>query len=141
MSIYSGIRSDLRGILQGIAGIPDVAWEGRPYTVTVGTPYIRERLIPVDSEVATLGKDGWTEESFIYLLQIVWPMGGRLSEAEDLADSVRVRFYSGAGVGTPVMNGRITGAERRAVMVEPDWMHVPVRVYGFVYRETVQVVP
>lgn len=139
MTIYRDIQSDLRNTLMGVPGLPDVAWQGRRYEIRQGVPYIREMLRPETAPPVTLGFDGYTRETFTYILTIFWPPDNPLFDLYDLADAIRVRYNVGARVGSQDVHGRITYAVSRALMVEKDWWSLPVRVTGFVHRPTLSI--
>ena len=57
-SFHGDIRAGLRQRLALLSGLPAVDYEGRPYTPTVGTPWLSEQFMPVQSVVSATGLGG-----------------------------------------------------------------------------------
>lgn len=144
VSIWRHVRADLRRILLGVPGIPDVAWElapGKPYQPTVGVAYLRERIEKGSSETASLGDRGTTEEQGIYLIDLYWPRALAQVDGEDLADAIRLAFWHGRAVssaGPDPITGRVTSSVARTAIPSDGWTIFPVRIAFFVRRLTRQ---
>jgi hypothetical protein len=152
MSVWRGIRSDLRAILLTVAGIPDVRWEGKSKIYTAGgavadiepaagVPWIKEKLAKAGAETVTLGAWGQTQEGGIYMLDLYWPANGIMHEGEDLADKIRLAFYHGrevAASGPDQVTGTVTSAEARDMIEGDGWLIFPIRIEFYFRRFTRQ---
>ena len=139
----SSVRSYLRQTLLTVApvgGLPAIAYEGRKYTPIVGTPWIREQLLPISAEVATLGPTGYVREEFVYRLTVYSPLTGssKLSDHENLVDLIRAKFFPGQEVRDSLSRyfGIVTEAARGYSLTEPDWIGTPVSIRGYYHRAT-----
>ena len=125
------LRQALRQRLIGLSGLPPEAqraWEGRSFTPTKNTPWLRERLMPLDSRVVAPGHGGYEEHTVTYQISLFHPPGTDTQALELLAGRVRKHFQP----GTPIFHGWIKAwsqqATRSAVLAEPDWLQVAVSV-------------
>ena len=93
MSVFFDISAALDDRLNGMAGLPAVAWPNREFNPTTGALYLRPTMILGDtvggsSSGATI-KDMY---SGIYQVDIFAPSGQGKSEAAQMADAVADRF-------------------------------------------------
>lgn len=140
--IWTHIRADLRRVLLGIPGIPDVAYELAPvaYKPTPGVAYIRERVEKGNSTTATFGTFGETNETGIYHIDLYWP-DKLTADGERLADKIRLAFWHGreiASSGPDKISGGVTATSARSAIPSAGWVIFPVRVAFFVRRKTAQ---
>lgn len=141
-SIWRPIRADLRRILLGIPGVPDIALElaPKPADRPIGVAYIRERIEKGRSVTATLGTYGTTEERGIYVIDLYWP-DKLTAEGEDLADKIRLAFWHGreiASSGPDPIAGTVLASEARSAIPSAGWVIFPIRVSFYVRRLTAQ---
>lgn len=134
----SSVRSYLRSQLLTITGLPAVAYEGRPYTPVVGTSWIREQLFPIDAPIETWGSDGYVRESFHYRLTLFSPIGGRLTDHENMLDTIRALFHPGGEIrdAQSRYSGTVVEARRGMNITEPDWISATVTIDGYIHRAT-----
>jgi Bacteriophage related domain of unknown function len=139
----SSVRARMRELLltvSPVGGLPAIAYEGRAYTPVVGTRWIREQLVPISAEVATLGPTGYVREEFVYRLTVYSPLTGssKLSDHENLVDLIRAKFFPGQEVRDLSSRyfGVVTEAARGYSLSEPDWIGTPVSIRGYFHRAT-----
>jgi hypothetical protein len=141
-NIWTPIRAELRRILLGVTGVPDIAYELAPvkYVPTIGLPYIRERIEKGNSRTATLGTYGKIEEQGIYLIDLYWP--DRLQvDGEKLSDAIRCAYWHGREISSAEadpINGQVTSCDARSAIPAEAWVIFPIRVNFFVRRDTAQ---
>jgi hypothetical protein len=147
ISIWRGVRAELRRILLSISGVPDLAYElgegviAGAYHPTVGIPWIREAIEKGPSVTRTLGSYGMTEEQGILLIDLYWPKTGVKADGEDLADKIRLSFWHGREIGAAgpdFIKGRVISSESRRTVVGDIWVVFPIRITFFIDRMTRQ---
>lgn len=125
---YSDIRKGIRAILLAVTNpnmpLPaNIAWENRGYDPVVGTPWIRETLLPGEErQVAsdTLRGVG------IMQYDLFWPIGDGTETIEDLADDIKNAFKPVTVIGT---HSLVFKAERLPGTVEDErWYKLPIRL-------------
>lgn len=135
----SSVRSYLRSTLLTVSNLPAVAYEGRAYTPVIGTAWVRERLMPTDAMVATLGSGGQVREDFLYRLTVFSPFATlRLTDHEDLVDRIRAKFFPGQTVRdvNSTIFGTVIEVRRGTSLTEPDWISTPITISAYFYRAT-----
>lgn len=128
MSLHGDVRSALRQQLKTLSGLPSVEWEDRPFEPVVGTSYFREKLIPGNSGLKSIGPNGRIQHDGVWLLDVFVPSGKGSKEADDYAEAIMLAFAPGREL---VYNGqlvRIRQAYRSSGRPEADWYQVPVTV-------------
>jgi hypothetical protein len=141
-AILSAIRADLRRITLATPGLPPGLmwkWEGRAFAPVVGQPYVRERLMPINADTATLGSAGSQQEDALYYLDVYMPSDLTVTEGTDLADSFRSQFWAGRAIGSAAptpMWGNVINASQSQMIEGDGWNQYPVRVNFFVRRPT-----
>lgn len=136
-SVWRPVRGDLRRILLGVTGVPDIHYEGRRTVPTTGVAWLGEAIEKGNALPASLGSDGMVEETGIYLLDLNWPSSGSVADGEDLADKIRLAFYPGRGIassGADYISGRVISSRALRVVPLPDWTVFPVRIEFFFRR-------
>jgi hypothetical protein len=135
----SSVRSYLRQTLVTVTNLPAVAYEGRAFTPTIGVPWVREQLLPMQAPVETLGAQGLVREDFSYRLTVYSPTpGGKLSDHEDMVDAIRAKFFPGQVIrdlGSTIF-GIVTEARRSQSIIEPDWIGTAISIYAYFHRAT-----
>lgn len=140
-SVWRPIRGDLRRILLGVTGVPDIQYEARRIAPTTGVAWIGESIEKGNSRPVTLGRSGMVEEQGIYLLDLNWPSSSSFADGEDLADAIRLAFYPGRAIessGADFIKGGVLASVARRAVPLPDWTIFPVRVEFFFRRATRQ---
>lgn len=132
------IRSAFRERLLTLTGLPAQQWENKAYEPVLGTPYLKEKLMPAASRIASWGDasgtDGFVRDDGVYQLSLFYPAGDDTKAAEEMAMAIRSLFKP----GTVLLYGSLKIECRRSVKAtaveEPGWYQVPVSVTYFVYR-------
>ena len=141
MNYMSELRGQLRSILLlDVPNLPQVQWQGKVFKPSAEFPYIRERLDPVTSDTATLGRIGSAEERMIYNLDVFWPVTGFLQDAENMADALKTAYWIGRGLSlasTDKVYGSVLRVETRPVLEGAVFNLYPVRVVFFIRRPLV----
>lgn len=134
MSVYTDIRGALQVRAATASGFPAVAqrkYEGRRFTPTTGTTWVRMTLFPSSGRPAVVGGALHLHEG-LFQVDLFYPASGDpgTSAVETLGDAVKAVFQPG---GSPMTQGSeavtVRFAERSQVMEEePDWLRVMVTV-------------
>lgn len=138
--VWRFVRADLRRVLLGVPGVPDIAYEARPYSPTSGVAYIREALEKGPAATATLSTFGTVEERGIYQLDLHWP-AALTADGEDMADAIRLAYWHGrviASSGPDPIRGQVTRSRALRVVPGLQWTVFPIRVEFFFRRLTAQ---
>lgn len=134
MSWSQDIRGELRSILLRVPSLPAVAWEGRDFTPTARTAWIRERLAWLPAELVTTGGSyGTVSERGLYLLDLFAARDATTSAIDQLADAIRAAFKPGTPLGC-LRGGYVQSAARAANLFEPDWTQAPLTMRFYVHR-------
>lgn len=142
MNVENPIQSDLRRILLGIPGIPDVKWEGKRYEPSSGVAYLMERMDPVASRTETLGARGKTQDNYLYRLTLYWPMEKSLFEGRSITAAIRAAFYAGREVAGVIpetgaqMSGTVRSCETRPPVEGSVFTLLPIVVDFYIRRPT-----
>lgn len=136
MNASSEIQRALRLLLQGVPGLPTVAWDGQTFEPVPGSPWVRERIAWLSSEQITVGggTDGIVSERFLYLLDVFYPRDGSLAALNTMVDAIRSRFRPSTRIAV-LRGGYVQRAERADSRAEPGWLMVPITVRAYCYRD------
>ncbi len=132
-SIYDDIRTALEVELNGVSGLPEVAWENVSYTRTTGTPYVKPRLIPTIREPAVRGLNPQQYYQGLFRVDCCVPEGLGPSAADELADKIIDAFEATTDIAN---NGTIVSiryAEREQGMPDGAFFMVPVNISWYIY--------
>jgi len=158
-SIYDDIRAALEVKLDGVSGIPSVAWENLTFTRTTGQSYVAPRLIPTVREPAVRGLNPQIYYQGLFRVDCYVPEGLGPKAADDLVDKIIDAFEattsiyyepstnsilteSGAFITTEsgkkvlldgVINLSIRRAEREQGISDGAFFMVPVNVSWYIY--------
>lgn len=127
-TIHTNMRAAFRSWLQGVPSLPTVAWEGRLFTPTPGTPYVRESFRPISSEVRAIGPSGTIAHRMTGNLVLAYPIAKGTAEIEAMAGSILTRFKPGTSLTYGSESGIVMQAERAPLYQEPDWLSCPVTI-------------
>ena len=98
MSWSTDIRGELRSILLRVPSLPTVAWEGRDFTPTPRTPWVRERLAWLPAELVTTGGEyGTISERGLYLVDPYFPRDSTAAALDQMADAIRSTSHRPSG--------------------------------------------
>ena len=135
MSWSQEIRGELRSILLRVPGLPAVAWENRDFAPTPRTPWVRERLAWLPSELVTAGGEyGTISERGLYLIDPYFSRDSTTAALDQMADAIRSTFKPGTRLSC-LLGGYVQSAARAAYLPEPDWVMSPVTIRFYCYRQ------
>ena len=127
MSYTTDIRAAVRAHLLAIPELPAAkAWEGRAFTPVVGTPYMRESLLPAGRTAASIGS---VTVGHIDLVQIdlFYPFGTELNAMKSMADVLAdIHFRPGTPLAYGPSMAVVMKAERNKPLYSAEWAQSPV---------------
>lgn len=139
MSLYQNIRGALQATLAGVSGIPAaIVYEGQIYRPQAGTPFVECRVLPATGRPATMGSSHLILHEGAFEIVVVYPLArqgqtGGTGPAEAVADAIKEAF----NVSTPKSQGgdsiRFDWAERRPLIIDEQWVRVPISVSWYIY--------
>lgn len=114
------------GVLNGIAGLPSIAWPNVEFDTQGVNEYVRVNMLPAESEADSLGCD-----AFIGLIQAsVYVRDGKgMIGATNHTDLIRAAFTKGLEVtnGTTTFTVTKTGWDA-PMLIDGGWMQIPVSI-------------
>jgi len=132
-SIYDDIRAALEVKLDGVSGIPSIAWENLTFTRTTGQPYVAPRLIPTVREPAVRGLNPQMYYQGLFRVDCYVPEGLGPKAADDLADKIIDAFEATTDVSHNGTTVSIRRAEREQGISDGAFFMVPVNVSWYIY--------
>lgn len=141
MSDNFEIRAALRQRLLTVPGLPaGREWENEKYDPVVGTPWLRETLMPSGTVPASFGGqgigDGLLRDDGLWQITLFYPAGQGTKTADMMAKAVASAFRPGQS-GVISYAGRIVMCRRAEVgkaIQEPDWYGLPITVSYYLTR-------
>ena len=135
-SVYHEIRAALDAYLEAwddvpkIGGALQVNWENTQFSKPQPntTPWISTALLIADADGRTLGGTPYTRLDGIYHLNIFAPAGRGTMVADQLADSLMIRFKSGTSLSKNTTAVTLRTPFRAPGRTETDWYQIPVQV-------------
>lgn len=115
------------------------AYEGRPFTPTVGQPYIAEGFAPVASVPRALGHGGTIRHEAVVSLSLFYPatkISGPMA-VERMAGAVIRHFRPGTSLVYDTTAAMVTRATPRPLVPSAEWLMIPVQVFLFAYTANV----
>jgi Bacteriophage related domain of unknown function len=109
------------------------AWEGRTFTPTIGRPHVAEVMSPVSSSLSALGTGGTMAHTILSNFSVRCPSGRGTISVERLAGALMELFKPGTSLSYGQTSGTVMQSERRALLVEPDWLSCPVNITSVSY--------
>jgi len=132
-SIYDDIRAALEVKLDGVSGIPSIAWENLTFTRTTGQSYVAPRLIPTVREPAVRGLNPQMYYQGLFRVDCYVPEGLGPKAADDLADKIIDAFEATTDVSHNGTIVSIRRAEREQGISDGAFFMVPVNVSWYIY--------
>lgn len=130
--VHHNIRAALRARLLAMSPLPvdqdQIAWEGRPFTKTARTPWLRETLKPSGSALASLGPNAVVRHEGLLFLDYFTPSGDGYLDADDTADLIVGQFAPGLTLTASGQTVILRSSSRLDGRIEADWIMVPIRV-------------
>lgn len=125
-TVYADIRSALRSALLTVPNLPEVKWEGREYTPTVGTPYLRESLNFGRADLRSLpAAGGKMRLNGLWFLDLFFPPREGTGPAVALVAAIRVAVPHGGSVLYGTQRVHFLGFSAAKAIESNDWYHVP----------------
>lgn len=94
-TIYTDIRAALTAHLQGMPGLPAVAWENMAYAPVTGVPYLKPDIVWAESFQVEIGAQGANREAGIYQIACNYPPGQGTGPMNSMLGKLRERFKRG----------------------------------------------
>jgi len=132
-SIYDDIRAALEVKLDGVSGIPTIAWENLTFTRTTGQSYVAPRLIPTVREPAVRGLNPQMYYQGLFRVDCYVPEGLGPQAADDLADKIIDAFEATTDVSHNGTIVSIRRAEREQGISDGAFFMVPVNISWYIY--------
>lgn len=132
-TLYQDIQGALETILQGIPGIPEIAFDGVAFTPTVGVPYVVPVLVPVVGRPATMGDDNFKLHEGLFQISVVWPSGQGMGAAAAMADLIKSHFKVETVASHNGTKVRFYYAERQPHFTDTDWVRIPIQISWFIF--------
>lgn len=134
MDMFPQIEAALETRLQGIVGIPDIAWENLGYEPQQGTTYVEPYHIPTDREPATRGNLFRTRYQGVFRVECVVASNGGTGPARDLTSLVINAFEANTDI--LLANGKyatVRYATKESGIKEGAFYRVPVNIGWYAY--------
>ena len=127
------IRAALRQRLLTVVGLPaGRQWENEFFEPVVGQPYLKEKLMPTNSDVVSFGAngaaDGTIKDDGLWQITLFYPQGEGTKDAQLMAEAIRVALkpstqLSYDGENLTVMRAVIAPGRDEAV-----WYSIPITI-------------
>lgn len=127
-TIHAELRAAFREKLLTLVDLPEIAWEGKEYTDTVGKPFIREQFRPVYSRVSAIGYAGTIEHKMVGTLTLFYPTKKGTVPIDTMAGRLFMLFLPGQSLVYLNSSGTISNTERSGLNQEPNWLSCTVTV-------------
>ncbi len=128
----AAVRLALRTQILTTPGIPAISYEGRAYTPVLGTPFLRERLVPQTAEPLGLGPVQRVRNRGAWFVDVFYPNKVGESAVDAFVQLLLEQFPPAKQLIAGGVTTTIVKAQRAGTM--PDngsWLQVPVTVQWF----------
>lgn len=132
-SIHTDIRAAFRTLLQTVGGLPQVAWEGRNFAPTRGTPFLSETVQPISSIVRAVGIGGTIAHTVNLTATLHYPAAAGTLTIETMAGAIMEALRPGVSLTYGTSSAMIQRVERNPVQQSPDWISVAVVATAVAY--------
>lgn len=131
MSLYSDLRGALRTRLLTVSGIPDApqrAWEGRDFTPTAGTAWLRDTVLPAGADRVSVGPYARVRHLALYQVDLFVP-ALRGTEGDGPADAIIAAFWPGLVLSYNGQTVLVRSATRGpAITTDAAWRQLPMSI-------------
>lgn len=129
-AIYAAVQAAFDQRLGGFADARghDVAWPNTRYRPLRDALWLRPRLEPRRSRLATLGTGGFDRVSGDYRIEIVAPAGGGTAAAATVADGLLAEFSRGLQLAEGAVTVDVVDSRRAPARQERRGLVMPVVV-------------
>lgn len=122
------IRDAIETKLKTLAGSVPIAWENRPYTPTIGTPYLMATYMPASTQNPSYGAVH-KRETGTYRVNICFPTRNGTAAATNWAETLRDGFKRGTTLTDSGVTVRILRDPYIAPGIsQPDWYVIPCMI-------------
>lgn len=106
-----------------------VQWENRPFTPTIGTRWYRATFMPAEPSAAAVSASGANRHRGVFQVDVFDPpdLGHNAGVVE--AERIVACFKRGTSLTYSGVTVVVDKAYRLPAVQEPEWYHVPVRVF------------
>jgi hypothetical protein len=130
MSLLSDIRGALQLQAASAAGFPpsnQIAYEGKGFTSTLGTPWARMTLLNNSRQPFSLdGSDNIV--GGLFQVDLFYPTGKGTADIDVVADAVVEAFPLNHNLFRGSTRVSIYYAQRNPLLQQPDFLHAPITV-------------
>lgn len=128
-TIHANLRAAFRQKLGTVSGLPaQIAWEGRPFTPTIGQAFMRESFRPIYSQPRAIGVGGTIQHRMTGNLTLFYPAGKGTVEIEQAAGAILAAFAPGTSLTYGGASCVVLQAERAPLLQEADYIGCPVTI-------------
>lgn len=121
-TMHKELRAGLRQTITGLSGLPEMAWQGRPFTETVGTAFIREKYMPIYSRKASVGKSSVLAHRIVYLLTLFYPANSGTNDMDEMAGALMKLLEPGTSIAYGTSDAKVEEVEQKDNGQEPNWI-------------------
>lgn len=132
-SIYTEIRKVFEQNLNGISGVPAIAWENVSFDPNTREAYVQPRLVPSVREPAVRGLSPQIYYQGYYLFDVYTPEGVGPNQADEIADLIIDEFEGSTDITDGTLIIPLRYAERDLGIKEGAFYKVSVRVGWYLY--------
>lgn len=132
MSITLAQRA-LEKALEGVSGIPVLAWENTGYEPVIGTPWARPLFKPFYHRSAGIGVGAPQKIEGLYLIDLFYPTGNGPAAAGAMAQTLINTFSPGTTLTESGTNVHVEYTERKAGEPDGQWFMIPVTMKWYAY--------
>jgi hypothetical protein len=125
---HADLRAAVRTRLQTLSGLPAVAWEGKDFMPTKGTPWVTETLTPVSSIVRATGLGGTIAHTVIATFTLHYPGNKGTLDIDTMTGSLLEHFRPGTGLVYGGASAIVQQSEPAPLQQEPDWLNRSVNI-------------
>jgi len=125
------IYNALRAHLNDMPSLPPVAYENQPYTAVSGVLWLRENILPADTDPLTLADGDSMDYRGVYQVTVFAPADGGAATGKVMAETIALHFRRGTEVGS----GRVSRVSINPAVNDDGWYVIPVSInYQAYYR-------
>lgn len=114
--------------LKTLSGLPSLAQENKPFTPTVGTPYLREQDYSGMTQAPTLAADGFQRKDGLYRIGVFVPKDNGKFNALAYCDLIIAGFARGTVLTHAGQKVRIEQSDREQAFVDGEFFQCGVMV-------------
>lgn len=135
--IYDDIRAALESHLQGVVGLPAVAYQNLSFTETTGVPYVKATLVPTSRRPAVVGTNPQQRYNGLFSILICTPADRGSSAGYKYADIACKAFDATTDLSYGSLVISLDYAEVGASYYDSTFYCTPVTVgWHTYYKET-----